>query len=264
MLEDVLAALAEAPASPAMLVTRSIRSASDLARRYGARVVDRRRARRPYRRGHGGGAHPGGGGRGGMLTLPGDIPRVTAAEIERAARGAPAGARRSRSRRRMTRRGSNAVLCSPPMVMPLRFGDDSFLPHLAAARALGIEPTIVKLPGIGWISTSPRICRRCWYRLAHDNAGHEAIGNPVEIDGYRCAPPITVSDATPPATATGYRPWTTSARYNCPAALSTHAESGSVPANIAGTAYVTELVPTATKRIAPSQAAGAAQEAAAL
>jgi 2-phospho-L-lactate guanylyltransferase len=35
------------------------------------------------------------------------------------------------------------------MVMPLRFGDDSFLPHLAAARTIGIEPTIVKLPGIG-------------------------------------------------------------------------------------------------------------------
>ena len=32
--------------------------------------------------------------------------------------------------------------------MPLRFGDDSFLPHLASARALGIEPTIVRLPGI--------------------------------------------------------------------------------------------------------------------
>ena len=39
--------------------------------------------------------------------------------------------------------------CSPPLVMPLRFGDDSFLPHLAAARGLGIEPTIVELPGIG-------------------------------------------------------------------------------------------------------------------
>jgi 2-phospho-L-lactate guanylyltransferase len=33
--------------------------------------------------------------------------------------------------------------------MPLRFGDDSFLPHLAAARAVGIEPTILKLSGIG-------------------------------------------------------------------------------------------------------------------
>jgi 2-phospho-L-lactate guanylyltransferase len=33
--------------------------------------------------------------------------------------------------------------------MPLRFGDDSFFPHLAAARSAGIEPTVLKLPGIG-------------------------------------------------------------------------------------------------------------------
>ena len=45
--------------------------------------------------------------------------------------------------------GSNAVLCAPPLVMPLRFGDDSYFPHLATARRHGIEPTIVRLPGIG-------------------------------------------------------------------------------------------------------------------
>jgi 2-phospho-L-lactate guanylyltransferase len=87
-------------------------------------------------------------GRAGMLALPGDIPRVTPAEIAaiiEARRPAPS----------VTivpahdERGSNAVLCSPPRVMTLRFGDDSFLPHLAAARALGIEPTILMLPGIG-------------------------------------------------------------------------------------------------------------------
>ncbi len=44
--------------------------------------------------------------------------------------------------------GSNAILMSPPDAVPLRFGDDSFRPHLAAARAAGIEPTIVHLPGI--------------------------------------------------------------------------------------------------------------------
>ncbi|HEX3574746.1 MAG TPA: hypothetical protein VHU42_09115, partial [Rhodopila sp.] len=45
--------------------------------------------------------------------------------------------------------GSNAVLCAPPFAVPLRFGDDSYFPHLAAARTQGIEPTIVRLPGIG-------------------------------------------------------------------------------------------------------------------
>ena len=32
--------------------------------------------------------------------------------------------------------------------MPLRFGEDSYFPHLAAARAQGIEPRIVPLPGV--------------------------------------------------------------------------------------------------------------------
>jgi len=45
--------------------------------------------------------------------------------------------------------GSNAILCAPPLVMPLRFGDDSYFPHLATARRLGMEPAIVRLPGIG-------------------------------------------------------------------------------------------------------------------
>ena len=46
------------------------------------------------------------------------------------------------------RMGSNAVLCSPADAVPLRFGDDSFFPHLDAARARGIEPEVVRLPRI--------------------------------------------------------------------------------------------------------------------
>ncbi len=48
----------------------------------------------------------------------------------------------------MTSLGSNAVLCAPPTAVPLRFGDDSYFPHLTAARRCGIEPTILRLPGI--------------------------------------------------------------------------------------------------------------------
>jgi 2-phospho-L-lactate guanylyltransferase len=39
-------------------------------------------------------------------------------------------------------------LCSPPDAVPLRFGPDSFFPHLRAAKAQGIQPTVMHLPGI--------------------------------------------------------------------------------------------------------------------
>ena len=45
--------------------------------------------------------------------------------------------------------GSNAVLCSPADAVPLRFGDNSFFPHLDAAKTHGIEPEVVHLPRIG-------------------------------------------------------------------------------------------------------------------
>jgi 2-phospho-L-lactate guanylyltransferase (CobY/MobA/RfbA family) len=38
---------------------------------------------------------------------------------------------------------------SPPGLIPFSFGNDSFQPHLASARKIGIEPRIIDLPGIG-------------------------------------------------------------------------------------------------------------------
>jgi 2-phospho-L-lactate/phosphoenolpyruvate guanylyltransferase len=40
--------------------------------------------------------------------------------------------------------GSNTIVCSPADAVPLRFGPDSYFPHLAAARACGLAPTIVR------------------------------------------------------------------------------------------------------------------------
>jgi 2-phospho-L-lactate/phosphoenolpyruvate guanylyltransferase len=154
MLEDVLAALADAAIAGIMLNTLDP-VAGDLARRYGARIITQ-----GARDGHTAAVAAmarilGEEGREAMLALPGDIPRVTSEEIATVI----AAHRLSPSVTIVPahdERGSNAVLCSPPMVMQLRFGDDSFLPHLAAARALGIEPTIVKLPGIGLDIDQPR------------------------------------------------------------------------------------------------------------
>ena len=102
-----------------------------------------------------------------MLTLPGDIPLVTAAEIERliAAHLPAPSFTIAPSHDEM---GSNAILMSPPDAVTLRFGDDSFRPHLAAARAAGIEPTVVNLPGIALDIDNPAdLAHFCATRIAH-------------------------------------------------------------------------------------------------
>jgi 2-phospho-L-lactate guanylyltransferase len=82
-----------------------------------------------------------------MLALPGDIPLVAPADIARllAAQRPPPAFTIVPARDQM---GSNAVLCSPAGAVPLRFGEESFLPHLDAARARGIEPLVIRLPRI--------------------------------------------------------------------------------------------------------------------
>jgi 2-phospho-L-lactate/phosphoenolpyruvate guanylyltransferase len=146
MLEDVLTAVARVPELAGMLVVTADGAAAALAARYGARVlVD------GARDGHTGAATAAARRLAiegcAMLQLPGDIPLVEPADVSRiiAAHGdAPAftivPAR--------DEQGSNAVLCSPADAMPLRFGEDSYFPHLAAAGAHGIEPAVVRLPRI--------------------------------------------------------------------------------------------------------------------
>ena len=148
MLEDVLEALTGvASLAGIILVTRDPEAVA-LAGRYGAECLVE-----PENRGHTAAVEfaakaLAGRGAGALLQVPGDIPRVTAGEIGvvLAAHAAAPAVTIAPSR---DHRGSNAVLCSPPDVFPFRFGDDSFHPHLAAARALGIEPAIVERAGIG-------------------------------------------------------------------------------------------------------------------
>jgi 2-phospho-L-lactate/phosphoenolpyruvate guanylyltransferase len=145
MLEDVLTALAGANLA-GILVNTLDPLAAALAHRYGARIItDDARA------GHTGAVAAMARAltredRAGMLALPGDIPRVTAAEINAliaAGRGAPSFTIAPAH----DELGSNGVLCLPPEVIPLRFGDNSYFPHLDGARRHGIEPTSVRLPG---------------------------------------------------------------------------------------------------------------------
>ena len=148
MLEDVLDALAGAASLAGIVLVTRDEEVMALARRYGAECLIE-----PENRGHTAAAELAartlaGRGAGALLQVPGDIPRVTSEEIEAViAAHAPAPAVTIAPSR--DHRGSNAVLCSPPDVLPFRFGDDSFHPHLAAARAIGIEPAVVEHAGIG-------------------------------------------------------------------------------------------------------------------
>jgi 2-phospho-L-lactate guanylyltransferase len=87
-----------------------------------------------------------------LLTLPGDIPLVEPDDVRHLVSVHCAGAERGAGAFTIVpardELGSNAVLCSPAGAVPLRFGDNSFFPHLDAAKAHGIEPEVVHLPRI--------------------------------------------------------------------------------------------------------------------
>ena len=160
MLEDVLDALAGARnLSGIVLVTRDD-FAIDLAGRIGAHVFSE-----GAREGHTGAVTAAAHrlilhGARAMLTVPGDIPRVTAAEIDDVIIAHNPMAPAFTIVPAHDERGSNCILMTPPDAVPLAFGDDSFLPHLAAARALDIEPTVLRLPGIGMDIDHPEDLRR--------------------------------------------------------------------------------------------------------
>jgi 2-phospho-L-lactate/phosphoenolpyruvate guanylyltransferase len=148
MLEDVLAVLAASPGLAGSVVVTEDVAAMSLAVMYRADI-----ASEGAREGQTGAIMAAARrlaleGRSAMLTIPGDVPLVTPEEIAQIIAAhdrtpdfviAPA----------HDARGSNAILCAPPDAVPLKFGDDSFLPHLDAARAAGLEPKILRLPGLG-------------------------------------------------------------------------------------------------------------------
>ena len=81
------------------------------------------------------------------LVVPGDIPLVQAEDIEQVLAAAPPEG--SVLVPGWDGRGSNAVFRRPGNLFPLRFGNDSFPPHLRSARATGKPCIVLHLPRIG-------------------------------------------------------------------------------------------------------------------
>lgn len=92
------------------------------------------------------------------LVIPGDIPLIQASELDQILDAAPATG--SVLVPAGDGRGTNAVLRRPAGLFPLRFGNDSFQPHLAAARATHQPCVVVSLPGIALDIDNPSDLRQ--------------------------------------------------------------------------------------------------------
>ena len=163
MLEEVLAALAGATRLAGVALVTLDPHATQLARHHGWRIITE-----GARAGHTGSVDAArhllaAEGIPGILTLPIDIPLVTPAEIDSALAAHAAAPSFTPSFTIVPAHdemGSNTIILSPPLAVPLRFGENSYHPHLAAARAAGVEPTIVTLPGIAMDIDHPADLRR--------------------------------------------------------------------------------------------------------
>jgi 2-phospho-L-lactate/phosphoenolpyruvate guanylyltransferase len=147
MLIDVLTALGGAALDQVWVVTREPEVAT-LARSLGAEPLAE-----PENRGHTAAvataqAEAARQGATAFLTIPGDVPCVSAAEIRTLVQAltAPPVVVLTPSRSGL---GTNGVLLAPPSAMRLRFGEPSFDGHVVAARALRLDVRIVRLPGLG-------------------------------------------------------------------------------------------------------------------
>jgi len=145
MCEDVLQALANWRDRPAVAVVTSDRFARELAAGFNFEVV----------------ADDNSGetnaiematavcrerGEKSTLVVPADIPLIDGSELQKVVDSAPP--RGAVLVPDAAGRGTNAAWRSPSDLFPLRFGNDSFLPHSAAAKATGLPCVVLKLPGI--------------------------------------------------------------------------------------------------------------------
>jgi 2-phospho-L-lactate guanylyltransferase len=149
MLKDICAALAEVKPQPAIALVTNDAFATGLARHYGFQIIvdnDNLGESEAIAM-----ATAEAEKRGAQFTmvLPGDIPLLRASEVEAVLAAMPVEG--SVLVPAADARGTNAVLRRPCALFPLRFGNDSFLPHHAAARATGKTSVVLDnadLPGI--------------------------------------------------------------------------------------------------------------------
>ena len=79
------------------------------------------------------------------LTIPGDTPLLMSQDVDTICRSLSA-ANPLTIVSNTDGTGSNCIAASPPDLIPYQFGEGSFERHVSAARAAGIEPTVLRCP----------------------------------------------------------------------------------------------------------------------
>jgi 2-phospho-L-lactate/phosphoenolpyruvate guanylyltransferase len=146
MLHDVVATLAAWPQRPDCALVTSDPFAVELARQYNFEIIAD-----PQNPGETGAIEMAtriclARGIESMLVIPADIPLIKISELDQIMAHAPV--KGSVLVPAADGRGTNAAFRRPANLFPLRFGNDSFKPHLAAAQATGKTCQVLHLPGI--------------------------------------------------------------------------------------------------------------------
>ncbi len=146
MLHDVVAALAAWQRRPACALVTSDLFALELAREYDFEIIPD-----PSNPGETGAIEMATNlcvtrGMDSTLVIPADIPLIQASELDEILAHAPEEG--TVLAPAADGRGTNAVFRRPANLFPLRFGNDSFKPHRAAAQATGKPCIVLQLPSI--------------------------------------------------------------------------------------------------------------------
>lgn len=146
MLHDVMAAVSASPRRPPCSVVSSDPFAVELATQYDFEVIPD-----PKNPGETGAIEMAtqlclSRGVESTLVFPADIPLIQSTELDQILAQAPAEG--SLLVPAADGRGTNAAFRRPANLFPLRFGNDSFRPHLDAARSTGKPCQVLQLAGI--------------------------------------------------------------------------------------------------------------------
>lgn len=148
MLEDVLAAVVPAGTASAdgVYVVTSDPQAMALARRYGARILEEQEQRSESASVDAASRACAKRGIEAVLTIPADVPAIRLEDIAAILSATGDADRAVVLLPSRDGKGTNAIWRRPPLVIPSRFGFDSFRKHQAEAEARGLSWTAMSLP----------------------------------------------------------------------------------------------------------------------